>query len=86
MSDLLIMLLVCVELNKIPLLYKLKQLYKRLPVDLFNHILLITYCISLQKQVGCFNHKVRDSGYERFALVWKSNCIRQPKMQLPSSS
>ena len=28
----------------------------------------------------------RDSGYERFALVWKPNCIRQPKMQLPSSS
>ena len=23
----------------------------------------------------------RDSGYERFALIWKSNCIRQPKMQ-----
>ena len=22
----------------------------------------------------------RDSGYERFSLVWKSNCIRQPKM------
>ena len=28
----------------------------------------------------------RDSGYERFALIWKSNCIRQPKMQQPSSS
>ena len=28
----------------------------------------------------------RDSGYERFALVWKPKCIRQPKMQLPSSS
>ena len=47
---------------------------------------------TLQKQVGCFNHKVwlqtswRDGGYERFALVWKSNCIRQPKIQLPSSS
>ena len=22
----------------------------------------------------------RDSGYERFTLVWKTNCIRQPKM------
>ena len=22
----------------------------------------------------------RDSGYQRFCLVWKSNCIRQPKM------
>ena len=28
----------------------------------------------------------RDSGYERFALVPKSNCIRQPKMQQPNSS
>ena len=28
----------------------------------------------------------RDSGYERFALIWKSNCIRQHKMQQPSSS
>ena len=28
----------------------------------------------------------RDSGYEGFALVEKSNCIRQPKMQLLSSS
>ena len=25
----------------------------------------------------------RDSGYERFALVWKSNCIRQPKVSCP---
>ena len=32
MSDILIMLLICVELDKIPLLHKLKQLYKRLPV------------------------------------------------------
>ena len=28
----------------------------------------------------------RDSGYERFSLVLKSNCIRQPKMPLSSSS
>ena len=56
---------------------------------------------SLQKQVGCFNHRVvtlvadywRDSGDERFALVLMTtvlmttgNCIRQPKTQLPSSS
>ena len=32
MSDILIMLLICVESDKIPLLHKLKQLYKRLPV------------------------------------------------------
>ena len=32
MSDILVMLLICVELDKIPLLHKLKQLYKRLPV------------------------------------------------------
>ena len=35
-SDILIMLLICVELDKMPLLYKLKQLYKRLPVGFFN--------------------------------------------------
>ena len=29
----------------------------------------------------------RDSGYTRgVALVWETNCIRQPKRQLPSSS
>ena len=32
MSDILIMLLICVESDKIPLLHKLKQLYKCLPV------------------------------------------------------
>ena len=32
MSDILIMLLICVESDKIPLPHKLKQLYKRLPV------------------------------------------------------
>ena len=32
MSDILIMLLICVELDKIPLLHKLKQLHKCLPV------------------------------------------------------
>ena len=32
MSGILIMLLICVESDKIPLLHKLKQLYKRLPV------------------------------------------------------
>ena len=50
--------------------------------------------LTLQKQVGCFNHRVvtlvaenwRDSGYESFTLVLKSNCIRQPKMPLSSSS
>ena len=36
MSDILIMLLICVESDKIPLLHKLKQLYKRLPVVFFN--------------------------------------------------
>ena len=32
MSDIPIMLLLCVESDKMPLLHKLKQLYKRLPV------------------------------------------------------
>ena len=32
MSDILIMLLICVDSDKIPLLHKLKQLYKCLPV------------------------------------------------------
>ena len=31
-SDILTILLICVESDKIPLLHKLKQLYKRLPV------------------------------------------------------
>ena len=35
MSDILIMLLICVESDKIPLLHKLKQLYRRLPVFFF---------------------------------------------------
>ena len=40
MSDILIMLLICVESDKIPLLYihKLKQLYKRLPVGVLIDI------------------------------------------------
>ena len=37
MSDILIMLLICVESDKTPLLHKLKQLYKHLPVGSFNH-------------------------------------------------
>ena len=32
MSDILIMFVICVESDKIPLLHKLKQLYKCLPV------------------------------------------------------
>ena len=48
-------------------------------------------CISLQKQVGSFNHRgvtlVADKlETERFTLVWKTNWIRQPKKQLPSFS
>ena len=27
-----------------------------------------------------------NSGYERFTLLWITNCIRQPKRQLPGSS
>ena len=30
MSDILMMLLICVELDKIPMLHKLKELYKRI--------------------------------------------------------
>ena len=51
-------------------------------------------CCLLKKQVGCFNHRVvttvadklKRSGYDRFALVLETNCIRQPNRQLPSSS
>ena len=38
MSDILIMLLICVESDKIPLLHKVKQLYKRLPVGVLIDI------------------------------------------------
>ena len=38
MSDILIMLLICVESDKIPLLHKLTQLYKRLPVGVLIDI------------------------------------------------
>ena len=38
MSAILITLLICVESDKIPLLHKLKQLYKRLPVVFLIHI------------------------------------------------
>ena len=42
---------------------------------------------TLKKQVGCFNHREvttvadklkRPCGYDRFALVLETNCIRQP--------
>ena len=48
-SDILIMLLICVESGKIPLLQKFKQLFKCLPVGFsidVAYILLITYCTS----------------------------------------
>ena len=46
---------------------------------------------SLQKQVGCFNHRVvtlvaDKLETERCTMVWKTNWIRQPKKQLPSFS
>ena len=49
--------------------------------------------LSLQKH-GCFlpssypscRQTEKNSGYESFTLALKSNCIRQPKGQLPSSS
>ena len=42
MSDILIMLLICVELDKIPL-HKLKRLYKCLPVGFFFFLIDIAY-------------------------------------------
>ena len=45
MSDILIMLLICVESDKIPLLHKLKQLHKCLPVGLYR-IYMYCYCTS----------------------------------------
>ena len=52
------------------------------------------HTISLQKQVGCFNirlvtmvaDKLKSSGYDTFALVWKTIYLRQLTQQLPSSS
>ena len=38
MSDILMMLLICGESDKIPLLHKLKHLYKRLPVGVLIDI------------------------------------------------
>ena len=43
MSDILIMLLICVELDKIALLHKLKQLYERLPVGFLIDIAYTAY-------------------------------------------
>ena len=50
-----------------------------------------------QTRVDCFNQvervvalvaytSWRASVYDRFTLVWKTNCMRQPERQLPSSS
>ena len=49
---------------------------------------------TLQKQVGCFNHRVVTLVADKLeterlftlVLVWKTNWIRQPKKQLPSFS
>ena len=46
---------------------------------------------TLQKQVGCFNHRVvalvadklERRGYEPVALMLKTNCIRQPQSYFP---
>ena len=38
MSDILIMLLICVESDKLPLLHKFKKLYKCLPVGFLINI------------------------------------------------
>jgi len=35
--------------------------------------------ILLMEGLPCLQTNWRDSGYERYALVWKNNCIRQPK-------
>ena len=50
--------------------------------------------ISLQKQVGCFNHRVVTMVADKLKrhwlrgllLVFKPKCIKQPNKQLPSSS
>ena len=43
MSDIFIMLSICVELDKIPLLHKFKQLYKCLPV---GFLIAIAYTVN----------------------------------------
>ena len=61
MSTILITLLIWAKSNKIPLLHKLKQLYKRLPVGFLSisHILLITY--------SCVH----------FSFSWKINLLKK---------
>ena len=56
MNDILIMLLICVESDKIPSLHKLKQLYKRLSVDFLIDIaytannILCRSCVSFYRK------------------------------------
>ena len=45
---------------------------------------LISHCknklvVSTTEWLPWLQTSLRDSGYQRFSLVWKSNCIRQPK-------
>ena len=60
-------------------------------VAFYNNLDRKVSMIALQKQVGCFNHRVVTMvadklETERFTLVWETNWIRQPKKQLPSFS
>ena len=60
----------------------------------YNITTLYSKDISLQKEVGCFNHRVVTLVADklevtvvvraRFALVLKTNCIRQPKKNCPA--
>ena len=50
------------------------------------------YTCTLQKQIGCFNHRVvtlvaswRDSGYERFTVIGRLIALCNPRGSQPSS-
>ena len=71
-----------------------RQPSEEFEVQYMDTLKIHAHTISLQKQVGCFNirlvtmvaDKLKSSGYDRFALVWKTIYLGQLTQQLPSSS
>ena len=56
-----------------------------------ERLFLPEFLITVKTNYSCFNHRVvtlvaDKLETERFTLIWKTNWIRQPKKQLPSSS
>ena len=71
-----------------PMLHTLQK-----QVGFYNNKMVTLVAIQMSHQLVCLHDQNvcthtswRDSGYEKFTLVWKTNCIRQPKRQLSSSS